>query len=120
VLADGFDEDRLTGSLGERWEAALDTYKPYPCGIVLHPLIDGCLQVAAQSGAPAAAIERVEVKVHPLVMVLTGRTDPKDGLESKLSFTHALSPLDNPQSIRSLRRDIARLKTQLRKIQIGA
>ena len=38
----------------------------------------------------------------------------------KLSFTHALSPLDNPQSIRSLRRDIARLKTQLRKIQIGA
>ena len=89
VLADGFDEDRLTGSLGERWEAALDTYKPYPCGIVLHPLIDGCLQVAAQSGAPAAAIERVEVKVHPLVMVLTGRTDPKDGLESKLSFSHA-------------------------------
>ena len=89
VLADGFDEDSLTGSLGERWEAALDTYKPYPCGIVLHPLIDGCLQVAAQSGAPAAAIERVEVKVHPLVMVLTGRTDPKDGLESKLSFSHA-------------------------------
>lgn len=89
VLADGLDEDRLIGGLGERWEAALDTYKPYPCGIVLHPLIDGCLQVAEQSAAAAAAIERVEVKVHPLVMVLTGRTDPKDGLESKLSFAHA-------------------------------
>ncbi len=38
----------------------------------------------------------------------------------KLLFTHALTPLENPQSIRSLRRDIARLKTQLRKIQIGA
>jgi large subunit ribosomal protein L29 len=38
----------------------------------------------------------------------------------KLTFSHSLSPLDNPQSIRSLRRDIARLKTQLRKIQIGA
>ena len=34
-------------------------------------------------------------------------------------FAHSLSPLENPQSIRSLRRDIARLKTQLRKIQIG-
>ncbi|MCE2949535.1 MAG: MmgE/PrpD family protein [bacterium] len=89
VFAEGLDEAALTGGLGERWEAALDTYKPYPCGIVLHPLIDACLQVAAQSGAPAAAIERVEVKVHPLVLVLTGRTDPKDGLESKLSFTHA-------------------------------
>lgn len=38
----------------------------------------------------------------------------------KLSFAHAISPLENPQSIRILRRDIARLKTQLRKNQIGA
>jgi len=38
----------------------------------------------------------------------------------KLSFAHSMSPLENPQSIRALRRDIARLKTQLRKIQIGA
>ena len=79
----------LTDTLGVTWELAANAFKPYPCGIVLHPLIDGCLQVAAQSGAPAAAIERVEVKVHPLVMVLTGRTDPKDGLESKLSFSPA-------------------------------
>ena len=35
----------------------------------------------------------------------------------KLSFAHAISPLENPQSIRSLRRDIARLKTALKKIQ---
>lgn len=89
VFAEGLDIEALTGALGERWEAALDTYKPYPCGIVLHPLIDGCLQVAAQSAAAADAIERVEVKVHPLVLVLTGRTDPKDGLEAKLSFSHA-------------------------------
>ncbi|MBK7558970.1 MAG: 50S ribosomal protein L29 [Chitinophagaceae bacterium] len=32
----------------------------------------------------------------------------------KLSFAHAISPLENPQSIRSLRRDIAWLKTQLK------
>ena len=38
----------------------------------------------------------------------------------KLMFAHSLSPLENPQSIRALRRDIARLKTQLRKVQIGA
>ncbi|MEP7166145.1 MAG: 50S ribosomal protein L29 [Ferruginibacter sp.] len=37
----------------------------------------------------------------------------------KLSFAHAISPLENPQSIRFLRRDIARLKTALRKIQLG-
>ncbi|MBS1496550.1 MAG: 50S ribosomal protein L29 [Bacteroidetes bacterium] len=38
----------------------------------------------------------------------------------KLSFAHAIAPLENPQSIKALRRDIARLKTQLRKTQIGA
>ena len=37
----------------------------------------------------------------------------------KLSFAHAISPLENPQSIRSLRRDLARLKTALKKIQSG-
>jgi large subunit ribosomal protein L29 len=29
----------------------------------------------------------------------------------KLKFAHAISPLENPQSIRTLRRDISRLKT---------
>lgn len=38
----------------------------------------------------------------------------------KLRFAHSLSPVDNPQSIKTLRRDIARLKTQLRNLQIGA
>ncbi len=37
----------------------------------------------------------------------------------KLSFAHAISPLENPQSIRTLRRDIARLKTALKKVQLG-
>jgi large subunit ribosomal protein L29 len=31
----------------------------------------------------------------------------------KLEFAHAISPLENPMSIRSLRKDIARLKTAL-------
>ena len=38
----------------------------------------------------------------------------------KLSFAHAIAPLENPQSIRMLRKDIARLQTLLKKTQIGA
>jgi large subunit ribosomal protein L29 len=38
----------------------------------------------------------------------------------KLSFAHAISPLENPQSIRSLRRDIARLKTTLKQVQAAS
>ena len=33
----------------------------------------------------------------------------------KLEFAHAISPLENPVSIRSLRKDVARLKTELTK-----
>jgi large subunit ribosomal protein L29 len=33
----------------------------------------------------------------------------------KLQFAHSISPLENPVSIRGLRRDIARLKTALKK-----
>jgi len=33
----------------------------------------------------------------------------------KLEFAHAITPLENPMSIRSLRRDISRLKTELTK-----
>lgn len=38
----------------------------------------------------------------------------------KLEFAHAISPLENPMSVRSLRRELARLKTELKKKQIGA
>jgi large subunit ribosomal protein L29 len=37
----------------------------------------------------------------------------------KLEFAHAISPLENPQSIRALRRDVARLKTELKKRALG-
>ncbi|MEY2596031.1 MAG: ribosomal protein [Bacteroidota bacterium] len=33
----------------------------------------------------------------------------------KLKFAHAITPLENPMSIRSLRKDIARLKSELKK-----
>ena len=35
----------------------------------------------------------------------------------KLEFAHAISPLENPMSIRGLRREVARLKTELQKKQ---
>ena len=37
----------------------------------------------------------------------------------KLEFAHAISPLESPINIRNLRKDIARLKTELRKRELG-
>lgn len=38
----------------------------------------------------------------------------------KLSFAHAITPLENPMSIRSVRKDLARLKTELKKRETAA
>ena len=38
----------------------------------------------------------------------------------KLEFAHAISPLENPMSIRSLRKDVARLKTALAQKKVKA
>jgi len=38
----------------------------------------------------------------------------------KLEFSHAISPLENPMSIRGLRKELARLKTELQKRTLEA
>jgi large subunit ribosomal protein L29 len=38
----------------------------------------------------------------------------------KLGFAHAVSPLENPMTIRGVRKDLARLKTELKKRQLSA
>ena len=37
----------------------------------------------------------------------------------KLEFAHAISPLENPMSIRNLRKDIYRIQTIIRKKDLG-
>lgn len=50
---------------------------------------------------------------------LTARIKEDELRLKKLEFGHAISPLENPMSIRNLRREIARLKTELKKKQLG-
>jgi len=46
---------------------------------------------------------------------LTARIQEDSLRLKKLEFAHAISPLENPMTIRSVRKDIARLKTELHK-----
>jgi 2-methylcitrate dehydratase PrpD len=83
------DFAEITSGLGTRFEMALNTYKPFACGIVIHPIIDGCVQLRTRHGLKPADVARVELRVHPLVLELTGKTAPRDGLEGKFSVYHA-------------------------------
>ncbi len=89
VLSTKQDYGEILNDLGKRWETSLNTYKPFACGIVIHPTIDGCQQIRAELGDAVREIERVELVTHPLVLELTGKTAPKTGLEGKFSVYHA-------------------------------
>ncbi len=85
------DYNEITGDLGKRYEAALNTYKPFACGIVMHPAIDAAIQLRNENKLTADQIDHIDLKVHPLVLELTGKTAPHDGLESKFSIYHAVA-----------------------------
>jgi 2-methylcitrate dehydratase PrpD len=91
VLSASRNYAQLTDKLGETYEISVNTYKPFPCGVVMHPTIDGCIQLHQEHGLAAAAIDRVELRVHPLVLQLTSKRAPGSGLESKFSVYHAAS-----------------------------
>jgi 2-methylcitrate dehydratase PrpD len=89
VFSDKTDWSEITEGLGQTWEVALNTYKPFACGIVIHPSIDACVQLRERHGLKAADIERVTLRVHSLVLELTGKKTPATGLESKFSVYHS-------------------------------
>jgi len=79
--------NEASDELGERFEISFNTYKPFACGIVIHPAIDACVQLRAQ-GIDPQRVQRIELKVHPLVLELTGKKEPADGLAAKFSVYH--------------------------------
>ncbi|MBO9355400.1 MmgE/PrpD family protein [Bordetella petrii] len=87
VMSSQPDLPRILQDLGTVWETLANTFKPYACGLVIHPVIDACRDVAGQ-GVAAQAIAEVVLHVHPLVVELTGKPSPTTGLEAKFSVFH--------------------------------
>ncbi|VUD75000.1 2-methylcitrate dehydratase [Methylobacterium symbioticum] len=85
------DYREITEGLGTRYETLLNTYKPFACGIVMHPAIDAAIQVRDADNVKPEDVARIDLKVHPLVLELTGKTAPKTGLEGKFSIYHAVA-----------------------------
>ncbi|GAB3469633.1 MmgE/PrpD family protein [Polaromonas eurypsychrophila] len=81
------DWREITDELGQRFEISFNSYKPFACGIVIHPSIDACAQLRAQGVTPEQ-IASIELKVHSLVLELTGKKEPQDGLQAKFSVYH--------------------------------
>jgi 2-methylcitrate dehydratase PrpD len=87
VVSDKRDWNEISGELGQRFEISFNTYKPFACGIVIHPSIDACVQLKGR-GVKADDLQSIELRVHSLVLELTGKKEPKDGLQGKFSVYH--------------------------------
>jgi 2-methylcitrate dehydratase PrpD len=89
VASDTIDLGKITDGLGERWEILANAYKPYPCGVVLFPVIDACLELRKR--LEVSRIARVVVRGHPLLRERTDRPDVGDGRSAKVSLQHTVA-----------------------------
>jgi 2-methylcitrate dehydratase PrpD len=79
----------LTDGLGESWEIAQNSIKPYPCGFVIHPFLDCVLDW--RRAHPGEVVARVVLRGNPLLSVRTDRPDISTGRESQVSVQHAVA-----------------------------
>ena len=84
----GHSEEALLGEFGARWELANNGLKPYANGVVSHPIQDAVIELRNAHSLKAEDVASIEARVHPLVLELMNRPEPKRGLEGKFSFQH--------------------------------
>jgi 2-methylcitrate dehydratase PrpD len=89
IYSDTAEPEALTAGLGERWLIESNGHKPYACGVVLHPLIDAVIAIRNRDKIDPAAVSEIALRVHPLVLSITGVVEPATGLQSKFSTLHS-------------------------------
>lgn len=99
--------DLIVG-LGEHWELAYNAYKPYPCGIVVHPVIDACFELQRKHGIRAGDIMSVTVTGPPLLVARADRAVENER-DAKVSLHHSVATvfLFNAASLREYSNEMA-------------
>lgn len=86
VFSESAHLESMLSRLGEHFEILSDTYKPYPCGIVIHPAIEACLRLHQDHRLAADAIAAVDVETCAEAIALTDRRHPKDEMQAHVSL----------------------------------
>lgn len=88
AMGDEANLEELLGGLGTRWELLKNTYKPYPCGIVMHSIIDACLELRARHAIDPSAIAEVTVAGDALLQARGNRTVTNER-DARVSIHHS-------------------------------
>src|SRR5690606_33334497 len=84
----------LVSGLGRSWEILANTYKPYPCGVVLNPVVEACLGVRRDHPDIIERIEEIEdieVRGNSLLKERTDRPPVNTGREAQVSARHTVA-----------------------------
>lgn len=76
-----------TNNLNEQWELLKNTYKPYPCGIVMHAVVDACLALRRDHALTPAAIAGITVSGDQLLLDRGDRTISNER-DARVSIHH--------------------------------
>jgi 2-methylcitrate dehydratase PrpD len=74
--------------LGASWHVLDNAFKPYPCGIVIHPTLDACLALTRDRVFNAAEVKNIRVEVNPLCLTLCDRPAPANNQLAQVSVQH--------------------------------
>lgn len=91
ALAPGADLGPAAIPLKARWMLLDNAFKPYACGILAHGMVDAMRALRERPGVVPDDVVRITGRVNPLAITLESRPDPDSGLESRLSFQHAMA-----------------------------
>jgi len=83
-----WSSEALVGELGSRYEMLRNLFKPYPCGIVIHSVIDACLELKHAHDLDSRDISSISMQVNKMVLVLTDRRHPETSLLAQVSTYH--------------------------------
>ena len=87
AMGDEAQVKEITEGLGQRWEIARNTYKPYAAGIVFHAVIDACLELRETLGAAVTQIARVTVAGDALLLARGDRV-VRNERDTRVSIHH--------------------------------
>jgi 2-methylcitrate dehydratase PrpD len=88
--------DALLASLGDTWELAQLTFKPYPCGSIAHPYMDCALALREQHRVDPDQVLEVRCRTAPgpvprLWEPIAAKWTPPNGYAAKFSLPYLLA-----------------------------
>ncbi len=88
--------DRITGGLGEAWECVKTSFKPYPCGHVVHPFVDAILMLHRDHGLRGDDVVRIVCPIAEWMMPImceprAVKLRPETDYHAKFSFQYSLA-----------------------------